>query len=142
MTGNLRQNRVAYAILFTIALMRTPLVADDRETTVHEIVKNGKAASTIVIAVHPTPAAYLAAIEIQSAIKKITGVEIPIVRDNEKVDGRRIVLGENEITRAMGLSGSDFSHVEYMVEVTPQRIVLFADDAGHGPFHRSTPSPI
>ncbi len=123
-----RRHRAVCAVVIAMILMRTPLAADERETTVHQVVENGRAASTIVIAAQPAPAAYLAAIEIQYAVERITGVEIPIARDNETVDGRRIVIGENKITRALGLSGSDFSHVEYLVEVTPRQIVLLGRD--------------
>lgn len=53
------------------------------------LARNGAPACVIVTAVSPTPAARLAALELQSHILKMTGVEIPIRHEAEENGGRR-----------------------------------------------------
>lgn len=72
------------------------------------MVHNSKPESTIVIAKESTPSAQLSALELQYHIHKITGVMLPIVADDTKVDGRRILVGESAMTRELGIKGSDF----------------------------------
>ncbi|MHC4253516.1 MAG: DUF4838 domain-containing protein, partial [Planctomycetota bacterium] len=48
--------------------------------------------------------------------------------DGSPVEGVRILVGESEATSRMGLRGDDFGHVEYLVDVRPDAIVLFGRD--------------
>jgi hypothetical protein len=92
------------------------------------MVRNNKPESTIVIAKEPTPSAQLSALELQYHIYKITGAMLPIVTDDTKVDGRRILVGESAMTRELGIKGSDFKSQEYLVRITPDTIVLMGQD--------------
>ncbi|MDQ1318087.1 MAG: hypothetical protein QG588_1743, partial [Candidatus Poribacteria bacterium] len=92
------------------------------------MVRNSKPESTIVIAKEPTSSARLSALELQYHIHKITGIMLPIVTDNTKVDGRRILVGESAMTRELGIKGSDFKSQEYLIRITPDTIVLIGQD--------------
>jgi hypothetical protein len=63
----------------------------------------------IVVSENPTPAARLAALELQFHVMKITGAELPIHTDREKVTGPRVLIGDSAATREMGFKGSDFA---------------------------------
>ncbi len=90
--------------------------------------QDGKPESTIIIAKEPTPSARLAALELQYHVNKITGVMLPIMTDDTKVDGRRILVGESAITSELGINASDFKSQEYMIRITSDTIVLIGKD--------------
>jgi len=58
-----------------------------------EIVKEGIPKAKIVISSQPTKVSQFAAYELQYHIKKITGAKLPIVKDNEKIRGNKILVG-------------------------------------------------
>lgn len=92
------------------------------------MVHNNKPESTIVIAKEPTPSARLSALELQYHINKITGAMLPIVTDDTKVDGRRVLVGESAMTRELGIKSRDFKSQEYLIRITPDTIVLIGQD--------------
>lgn len=121
---------VQYLVIFAILAMDQDLItAAENSGQLHEIVRGATPASTIVIAEAPSPSAQLAAIEVQYAIEKMTGVTIPIVNDNQDVAGKRIVIGDNAVTRRLGLKADGFSQTEHLVEVGSELIVLYGRDA-------------
>ncbi len=87
-----------------------PVVAGSR----FDIVRDGQPACAIVVAERPSPGARLAALELQSHVLKITGVELPLRNDTEPSPGPRILVGESAATRALGLRGTDFPPQEYL----------------------------
>ncbi|MCC6580953.1 MAG: DUF4838 domain-containing protein [Phycisphaeraceae bacterium] len=89
------------------------------------LVKDGKPASTIVVAAQATRSARMAAAEVQWHIQKVTGATIPIVADDAAVEGPRILVGA---TRAMKLSSADFQPQEYQVRVSNDMVVLMGRD--------------
>ena len=84
--------------------------------------------AAIVTATHPTPSARLAALELQYHVEKITGARLRIVTDESTVTGPVVLVGESLRTRALGLCGADFASQEYLVRVTPERIVVIGKD--------------
>ncbi|MGA2258547.1 MAG: DUF4838 domain-containing protein, partial [Thermoguttaceae bacterium] len=98
------------------------------EPSTFSLVREGKPACTIVLSQHPAPAAHLAALELQYHVLRITGAELSIRADNEKVTGPRALVGESAATRAMGLKGADFAPQEYLIAFRPETLVLIGRD--------------
>ncbi len=92
------------------------------------IAKDGAPACTIVTRSEPTPAARLAALEIQFHVLKITGAELPIRTDKETVSGPRILVGESDATHALGFKGADFAPQEYLIAFRPDTVILIGRD--------------
>lgn len=92
------------------------------------LVEEGIPKSTIVIAKDPAYPAVFAARELQYHIEKITGATIPIVTDEFKVKGVKILVGESSITRQMGLSNDSFKSQEYLICFRPEMLILIGKD--------------
>ena len=92
------------------------------------LAREGTPACTIVVSENPTPAARLAALELQYHVMKITGAELPIRTDNEKVIGPRVLIGDSAATREMGFKGSDFAPQEYLIAFRPETLILIGRD--------------
>jgi hypothetical protein len=92
------------------------------------MVKNQSPNATIVIAANPSPAAELAAWELQYHIKKITDVEIPVVDDKKEVSGNRILIGESRFTKALNFDASALAPQEYWVDFKDNNLVLLGRD--------------
>lgn len=92
------------------------------------LVRNGQAVATIVIAAEPTRAANLAALELQSHIKKITGATLPIVTDAMTAEGPLVLVGESRLTQARGLHSADFKSQEYLIRSGEGGLVLMGRD--------------
>lgn len=93
------------------------------------LVKGGKPNATIIISSTPSPAANLAAIELQYTVKEVTGAKLPIKTDDATATGNKILIGESKFTKKMGLSAKDFKSQEYLIGFTPDTVVLFGPDA-------------
>ena len=98
------------------------------EATTFDLVRRGEPACTIVIAEKPSPAARLAALEIQSHLLQISGSQIPIRSSEAKVEGSRILVGESAATRELGLRGQDFPPQEYLIAFRPNTLILMGRD--------------
>ncbi len=92
------------------------------------LVVDGEALATIVTAENPTPAANLAALEVQHHIAKITGAVLPIRTAGEEVDGTRLLVGESSATQELGLRNEHFTPQEYLIRFLPETIVLMGRD--------------
>ncbi|HOV62225.1 MAG TPA: hypothetical protein PK349_14290, partial [Candidatus Hydrogenedentes bacterium] len=101
------------------------------------LVRDSHPACTIVTAEHPTPAARLAALELQYHVLKITGVEIPIRNDKDARDGPRILVGDSIATATMGLRGPDFPPQEYLIAFRPDTLILLGRDWQDTPENRA-----
>lgn len=93
-----------------------------------ELVRDGQAACTIVLAEHPSRAARLAALELQTHVLKMTGVELPVRADTEGSAGNRVLVGESAATRTLGFEGSQFAPQEYLIGFRPATLVLIGRD--------------
>jgi hypothetical protein len=92
------------------------------------LVHDGKPAAVIVTAASATRAAQLAVAELQYHIERITGVRLPVVSDKAPAEGARILVGESEATRALGLRNDDFEPQEYLIRCQSDLIVLMGRD--------------
>lgn len=98
--------------------------ADIARGTPFPLVENGRPACSIVTATDPTPAARLAALEIQHHVMAMTGAELPIHAATGDVSGPCILVGESKATRELGFDPGDFKPGEYLVAIRPRAIVL------------------
>lgn len=98
------------------------------ESTPIELVRDGKPTCSIVLADDPTPAARLAALEIQSHVLRATGAELPLRKSTEPVAGARILVGDSPAAAELGFRGSDFAPQEYAIALRPNTIVLIGRD--------------
>ena len=121
-------NRIIPVLALAVAFASA--IAQEKPVTpvVFEIARHGKAACSIVIADKPTPAARLAALELQSHVLTISGAELPIHPESQPVSGLRILVGESSATRELGLRSSDFQPQEYLVGFRPDTIILMGRD--------------
>jgi hypothetical protein len=92
------------------------------------LAESGQPACTIVIAGKATPAARLAALELQYHFLKITGAAIPVAPDDTRIQGRRILVGESRATRELGFGAKDFDPQEFLVAFRTNAIVLLGKD--------------
>jgi hypothetical protein len=92
------------------------------------LVEGGRTNSTIVIAADPTPAANLAAIEVQFFVERMTGAKLPIADDLSKVTGNRILIGKSKFTDKLGLDASQYHQMESLIQFFPDTVVLLGRD--------------
>ena len=62
------------------------------------LAKDGKPCATIVLPARPDPKLTAAAADLQSYVRRICGVDLPIVKTGKKVAGCGLYIGENELT--------------------------------------------
>jgi len=117
--------RVYPVLVWLVLLACGPCLTDAAPVT---LVGDGKPASTIVIAPKPTPAARLAALEIQHHVEQITGVSVPICSPGGAIQGVPILVGESAATRKLGLKGEDFQPQEYLIRIRDDAIILMGRD--------------
>jgi len=116
----------AFVLLATLGLVCAQERLGPREA--FELVQQGTAACSIVLAERPTPAARLAALELQYHILKISGAQVPIHSENDPVEGRRILVGESSATRRLGIRCGDFKPQEYLIAFRTNTIILIGRD--------------
>ena len=93
-----------------------------------DLVQQGTAVCSIIVADRPSPAARLAALELQYHLLKISGAQVPIRSENDPVEGRRILVGESAATRRFGLRSEDFKPQEYLIAFRTNTIILIGRD--------------
>ncbi len=104
------------------------LLLEGRSARAVALVRDRKPASVIVTAEKPTPAARLAALELQHHVEQITGATLPIRHPGDATEGPRILVGESEATRVLGLRGTDFQPQEYLIRIQNDAIILMGRD--------------
>ncbi len=92
------------------------------------LVQQGTTTCSIVTSERPTPAARLAALELQYHLLKISGAQVPIHSETDRVEGRRILVGESAATRRLGLRSADFKPQEYLIAFRTNTIILIGRD--------------
>lgn len=112
-------------------------LSDRNSAAAVTLVRDGKPVSAIVVAKAPAPAARLAAKELQYHIEEITGASLPIKTPDEYVEGVRILVGESEVTRRLGLRSEDFQPQEYLIRITSDVIILIGRDWLDTPANRA-----
>jgi len=104
-----------------------PLSAAHAKETM-TLVCDGQPAATIVLAKEPTCSAAFAAVELQEHLRRITGADVPVVTDEQTPPGVRILVGESQATRTLGLKGADFKPQEYLIRFLPDALILMGRD--------------
>ncbi|MBX9789018.1 MAG: DUF4838 domain-containing protein [Pirellulales bacterium] len=92
------------------------------------LVEQGQPVCSIVVSKSPTPAAQLAALELQFHVLKITGAQLPIRTDDSPTAGRRILVGDSAAAAELGFRGDDLAPQEYCVAFRPDTLVLIGRD--------------
>jgi len=107
--------------------MMSPGFAATKSSSSFNLVSNGKPNATIVVSRHQSKSAAFAVEELQYHIRKITGTILPVVFDNQKIKGNRILVGDSLATNTLKL-GKPLASQEYMVKFLPKTIVLLGKD--------------
>ncbi|MCP5519165.1 MAG: DUF4838 domain-containing protein [Verrucomicrobiales bacterium] len=139
-----RQSLTALAVVLALlpalpARAAADEIRTERDGSTFDLVADGAPACVIVIADPPSPAARLAALELQSHVLKITGVELPVRSEHAPVTGNRILVGESAATRAFGSRGVDFDPQEYLIGFRPGALILMGRDWKDTPEARREP---
>lgn len=131
----MKQCRILEPIVFTLLLFAQPpnllSAQEERQSSpspYYTLVSQGTSLCTLVTAERPTPAARLAALELQHHLHKISGAKVPIRSETQSVEGLRILVGESEATRQFRLKSSDLPPQEYLIAFRPNTIVLLGRD--------------
>ena len=82
----------------------------------------------IVISPDPSNSVRLAAVELQYFIGKTTGLQIPIVHLCSNNVDKVIFVGQSSYTDQYGISEECLGEQEYLIDVSPQRIILIGKD--------------
>ena len=115
--------------LLTVGLLLSSSELVYSESSEITLVRDGQPNAAIVVAENPTPAANLAALELQVHIEQITGEVVPIQRDTDKpAPSNRILVGESRATRELGINADSFEPQEYLIRFLPQTIILIGRD--------------
>jgi len=94
------------------------------------LARDGRPVACIVTSVYPTRASAFAAWELREHVRKITGAELPIVTaDAMPPSSPRILVGESEATRKLGLRSADFEDQEYLIRFSGDTLILMGRDA-------------
>jgi len=105
------------------------LWANGTELSHLTLVQDGHPAATIVAPNDGRLAVQLAVAELNHYIEKMTGTRLPIADDKMPVEGPRVLVGESEATRALGLTNNQLSRQEYLVETQPNLLILMGRDS-------------
>jgi hypothetical protein len=95
------------------------------------ITANGLPKSVIVTNTEATKTEKFAAQELQTYLRKISGVEIPVKTDSENPQGNRILLGQNRLTEELDLKRKGLSREGFHIKTIGNDLVLVGvDDVG------------
>lgn len=133
-SGRIAARNLCIALFGSVPLLFTPPAAHAAAS--NTLVKDGKASAAIVVPFLPNTSAHWAAKEIQTHIRKITGVALPIVHEREAIPAGtvKIAVGESEITKSLGLDMADLGKQEYAIKHTPGVIALMGRDLDPDPW--------
>ncbi len=95
------------------------------------ITDNGLPKAVIVIKTEATETEKFAAQELQTYLRKISGVEIPVKTDSDNPQGNRILVGQNRLTEELDLKTEGLSREGFHIKTIGNDLVLVgAVDAG------------
>ncbi len=121
--------RIAGAIIGTACLLASVASGADRV----ELADRGRPRAIIVIADDPVRPAQVAALELQHYVRKMTGAELPVLRESSIAPSNdapcRVLVGESLATRALGLTNSAFAEQEYLIRTRGRSLILMGRDA-------------
>ena len=117
--------------IFLLALAMAGARAADKFT----LVKDGKPACAIIVAEQASENAAFAANELQQYVKKISGAELPIYLDSQKImhHAPLVLVGRSQFTDTLGLKIPDgvtpsLREEGYVIRTVGERLVLAGND--------------
>lgn len=69
-----------------------------------------------------------AAKELQTYLRKVSDAELPIITDDQPVEGTLILIGESKYTKDLGLTNDSFKDQEYLIRAKDRYLVLMGRD--------------
>ncbi len=133
--------KLAFGALLAIMALGAGRAAAAPAKTTLTLARDGHPAAALVIARDATRAAQFAAYELQWHLRQITGGEFPIVRDDEKIAGTAILVGDSKATRALGIKPEGFKLQEYLIRFEPDALVLMGRDRDDRGVVQYSPTP-
>jgi hypothetical protein len=103
------------------------------------LTRDGQPAATIVLGALPSASAQFAAAELREHVRRISGATLPIVSEDQPVQGTSILVGESAATRKLGLPGQELQPQEYLLRALPDTLVLMGRDEASAETAQSTP---
>jgi len=94
------------------------------------IVENGNGNAEIIISEHPTRMQKFAAEEMQAYVKKLTGAELPVLKEPGDAE-IKIYIGKSKYTDKMGLKNSDLDSGAYRMVTGENYLVLLGNDENY-----------
>jgi len=115
--------------------MLAVLIGAAINTSALTLVKDGKANATIIIAKNAPYKNQLAAKDLQMFLRKISGAQLPITTDDNKVKGNKILLGRSSYLDKLKLkipSGYSLKkiHEGFIIKTIGDNLVLAGNDGG------------
>ena len=96
------------------------------------LVEIGKPVATIIVDINATPTVRYAVQELNEHLELSTGTKLPVLKDDEPVDGPTIHLGSTELTERFGLAPRYLDADHWVVTRVGQALVLSGGDGKHG----------
>lgn len=118
-----RRFRCMWLLLVGSIVWSVPSLAQDRPP----IVENGEARAEIVLAEQPARMTQVAANELQTYIRKISGAELPVVTEPTG-KALPIYVGVSPRTRELGLETEGLKYGAYRMDVGPDWLALLGND--------------
>ncbi len=95
------------------------------------IVENSSPKAVIVLSSDATEAEKFAALELQTYLKKISEVEIPIETDSVKLHENQILVGQNRLTKEWGITTEELAREGFRIKTIGNNLALVGrDDEG------------
>lgn len=92
------------------------------------IVKDGRSFVTIVVGSGASKRVKFAAEELREYLKKISGADIPIRTDKEKISGAMIHIGANSYVKSSGMSTDQLKPDGFTIKTNGEDLVLLGSD--------------
>lgn len=97
------------------------------------LVRNGVGQAEIVVAKDAPRTTHIAAWELQTYIKKISGAELPILNQPTNADNVKISIGESDYTRKLGITDDGLKYGAYRIVSRDNWLVMLGDDTDFVP---------
>ncbi len=118
---------VLCSFLYLVAAAHTSALAAP------SLIENGSSKAVIVISDDPTRSAQLAASELQTYLEKISGARLEIITATPGLDTLRILVGESQATREVGITAEGLSRDAFHIQSGPNWLALVGNDKDFEP---------
>lgn len=132
-TGVLVLGLVEHSVFRSVAAESQPARVEKPESPVLVLVSNQRPQAVIVLAADAGKTTSEAATVLQKIIRQMTGVDLPIVSENEFQDGSvAILVGPSRLAEKMGVKVTQDrdSGDRYVIQTAKDRIALVGNDDG------------